>query len=57
VHDVNSAPLFAFAHPVFAWIGIFLAAALIYGLVKRLFKIAVFFGIAAAVAWVVFFAG
>jgi hypothetical protein len=49
--------LFAFADPVFAWIGIFLIAALIYGLAKRLFKLAVFFGIVAAVAWVIFFAG
>lgn len=54
---MNSVPIFAFANPVFAWIGIFLVAALIYGLVKRLFKIAIFFGIAAVVAWVVFFAG
>lgn len=32
-------------------------AALLYGVVKRLFKLAIFLGIAAAVAWVVFFAG
>jgi hypothetical protein len=54
---MNSTPIFAYANQIFAWVGVFLIAALIYGLVKKLFGIAVFFAIAAAVAWVIFFAG
>lgn len=55
--SVHSTLMVGFAHPVFAWLGIFLVAALVYGVLKRLVKMAVFFGIAAVVAWVVFFTG
>jgi hypothetical protein len=54
---MNSTLILGFAHPVFAWVGIFLLALFVYGLVKRLFKIAVFLGIATVIAWVVFLAG
>lgn len=50
-------PLVAVASPVFAVVGVLLLALLVYGLVKRLFKLAVFLGIAAGIAWLVFFAG
>ncbi|MFW2382891.1 MAG: hypothetical protein ACN4GZ_14135 [Acidimicrobiales bacterium] len=54
---MNSTLLLAYASDFWGWIGVVLIAALIYGLVKRLFKIAIFFGIAAFVAWAIFFTG
>ncbi len=54
---MNSTLILGFGNPVLAWVGIFLLAFVVYGLVKRLFKVAVFFGIAAFIAWAVFLAG
>ena len=49
--------IIATASPILAAAGIFLLALFVYGMVKRLFKMAVFFGVLAAVAWVWFFGG
>jgi len=41
---VTSIPILAVAHAAFAVVGVLLLAAVVYGLTKRLFKVAVFPG-------------
>lgn len=47
----------AFAHPVFAWIGIGALLAFVLSMMWKAAKTAMFFVAVAVICWVVFFAG
>ncbi len=54
---MNTIPVLATAHPLFAVAGTLLVIGFVFGMMKRLVKLALFLLMVGGLAWVIYFAG